>query len=230
MALVSFYFRITNIAPRPGSRPRGMPRGVWLPPEGGNSIATSSQLFYFDGRTVYDVTYSVNPPAGSQEFGVCSMYHDFSTFWAVDYDATQHLVNQADNRDWTAVGFDHSTPTINWVGIGGGQRRLGVQRNQSWVHALFPENHQPRRYSTDERYGGLCGELPVIIALIAFSMDPEYLAHVLTHCMREGTWEGHSYPHGRDDGRGMIVTVFTVPGASTAEALEEFETRRIFPA
>lgn len=194
---MSFYFRITAIEQRQGVRPRGMPRGIWLPPAGKDSVPTSSQLFCFDGRAVYDVTYAVNPPAGSQVFNTCSIYHDFSTFWAVDYDVTLLAVNEGDNRDWTPIGFDYGDGTINWVGIGGEHRRLGPQRNQPWARTLLPENHHPRRWSTDGRYGGLCGELPLIIALIAFSMEPEYLVHALTNCMREGSWGGHEYPHGR---------------------------------
>lgn len=226
---VSFYFRITNIQGREGVPPRVCNSGLWRPPAGTDSVAISSQLFYFDGATVHDVTYSVNPPAGSQVFRACSMYHDQGRFWAVNYDATQYPVDQGNRQDWYQLGFDHSDHT-SWVGIGGEQRRLGYQSpNQPWLRVLFPDNHQPERYTNDRRYGGLGGHLPLIIALIAFSISPAYLYHALSSCMRAGPWGSHQYPHGRSDGRGMVVTIYTVPGASSKEVLSSFEDSRVFP-
>ncbi|OJD33050.1 uncharacterized protein BKCO1_3400066 [Diplodia corticola] len=228
-SLVSFYVRVVGIEPRRDARPREPVRGVWLPPVGRHSVMVSSQLFCFNGAAVYDMTNSQHPPQGSQVFSTCSVYHYSSTFWALNYDVTQHAVDQGEHSDWNHIGFDYGDGRMNWVGIGGQHRRLDRQCDQPWVHSLFPENHQPYEFSVDRRYGGLSGELPVIIAFIAFSIRPEWLIHALSSCMRRGQWSGHEQRHGRIDGRGVVVTVYTAPGMSTRAQLREFEASRIFP-
>ncbi|KAB2578082.1 hypothetical protein DBV05_g3137 [Lasiodiplodia theobromae] len=228
-SFVSFYFHIVDMAPAPNTRPREE-HGVWLPPVGNASRIVSHHLFCFNGMAVYDLGNVAEAPEGSEVYSTRSLYHYSSTFWALNYDATVNSVNYGHFADWNHVGFDHGDRTINWVGFAGEQRRLGLQREQPWVHTLLPENHQPYEFSMDGRYGGLSGELSVLIALIAFSIRPEWLFHGLNNCMRQGQWGGHQHRHGRIDGRGMVVKVYTMPGMSTAQELREFEATRIFPA
>lgn len=77
-------------------------------------------------------------------------------------------------------------------------------------------------------YGGLTGELPIFLALLAFSMAPGHLANDLPNMMSGGSWRAHRQSHGREsytfktrggtclltrpgtNKRGVIVYVYTV--------------------
>ena len=100
--------------------------------------------------------------------------------------------------DWAPLAF-HWWPESSrssFARFRGEQPRLHVRRpDQAWVDQLIPAGHVPERVlQAGRRGGGLSAELPILIALIAFSVHPNHVQQAFTTCMR------HRYcPHG---GRG----------------------------
>ncbi|KAK8173277.1 hypothetical protein IWX90DRAFT_499047 [Phyllosticta citrichinensis] len=228
--MASFYFQITNIRQKPKVRPRNTKYG-WIPPWQNNSLASESHCFLFNGTRAFEVA---TLPPSKQTYSTRSVCHDDSRFWAVPYDATQASVG-FDGPDWQRIGFrnDYSDGLVSWVGLEGKDRRLGRQQYRDWIHMLFPENHQPLGHGRGAAFGGLGGELPILLALIVFSAEPRAFYAALGVCMdsRAGHWGAHSFSHGPRagyDGRGVVVSVFTAANTSTAEELEAFENGRIF--
>jgi hypothetical protein len=103
---------------------------------------------------------------------------------------------------------------------------------------LLPEiYHGPPTLHTP--YGGLTGDLTIFLALMALSMQPEYLSVVLPMTRSSGKWKTHLYPHGSkfnnsvavtganntgNDKRGVIVTVYCSSElGSTPEDLQAYE-------
>ncbi|KAK7555254.1 hypothetical protein IWX49DRAFT_55814 [Phyllosticta citricarpa] len=225
--MASFFFQITNLYQKPKTRQRNTKYG-WIPPAQNNTLASESHCFLFNGTQVFEVG---TLPASKQIYSTRSVCHDDSRFWAVPYDATQASVG-FDGPDWQRIGFrnDFSDSLVSWVGLGGKDRRLAGQRYQDWIHMLFPENHQPMELGRGAMCGGLGGELPILLALVVLSAEPRAFCAALCACLnsRTGHWGTHSFTHGRYDGRGVVVSVFTAANTSTPKELWAFENGRIF--
>jgi hypothetical protein len=63
---------------------------------------------------------------------------------------------------------------------------------------LLPDIYQVPPTPTPEGYGGLKGELPLLLALIAFSMSKKDLQKYLNRMYEGGRWQVHGLPHGRE--------------------------------
>lgn len=94
-------------------------------------------------------------------------------------------------RNWRELSF-------NWLGTGRNYSssatfeapgvRLDYQRvNEPWVRELIPPRYYAptaRRISTAPPWCGLTGELPILIALIAFSVRQDQVDRVLRHSIQ----------------------------------------------
>jgi hypothetical protein len=58
---------------------------------------------------------------------------------------------------------------------------------------LLPDIYHTTVRTGDTRYGGIIGELPIFLALIAFSTSREYLPNVLPRVFNGGSWIVHPY-------------------------------------
>ena len=91
---------------------------------------------------------------------------------------------------------------------------LRMQRSdQLWPRLLLPDIYHAHHIMADERYlgyGGLKGDLPVLLALIAFSTSREQLRHVLPNIFIGGAWQTHNQAYTRMFGASFdVTTVFT---------------------
>lgn len=208
-----------------------------------------------------------------------SMYHARGFFWTVDYDATRTKVGDGkhaedsdteditdsdtsddDNEehdDWSELSYDRAEveglQSLSYVGRHGRKGRLLAQRrDQTWAHHLLPDGYQSRIITSDRRAGGLAGELPLLIALVAMSlpttawttMIPQTLA---TAARKAGVWgfspqQLNEVERGSQckfrliqvqlrradsftgfEKRGEVVAVFRDSEGSSAEDLKNFE-------
>lgn len=81
---------------------------------------------------------------------------------------------------------------------------------------LLPNIYQTRPVALDQRYGGMKGELPIFLALIALSMDRQYVRQILPQLFTGGAWGLHRFPNGRVHQRGVVVYVYTCPSSGAA--------------
>ena len=231
--------------------------GKWVPPrsKGGNILVAgddSGKYWYCDGQFIHPVPAL---PAGCEEFKTYSLYYDEGNFWIFEGDASAVLIalgddnseeNTADgaDSDWHHLSFDHEEQSCTSYLTNAGQHtRLRTQRpDQAWPQMLLPEQfHSPAAYHTTyQQYGGLTGELPIFLGLIAFSIRTNAVGYAFQACFTAGAWNTHNLPHGRKcstlfllpfthtafyigtDKRGMVVRVWSPPEAEPTD-LEHFE-------
>ncbi|WPH03922.1 Hypothetical protein R9X50_00680500 [Acrodontium crateriforme] len=133
-------------------------------------------------------------------------------------------------EDWRSLSFNwHHGPThrSSYATHRGEQTTLQCHRaNQMWARQLIPNVYlaPPNRQPPAEMPLNcpLLGDLPIIIALIAFSVPPNQVHLYLANCFRE-QYHGHNVARGTGwtDRRGMVVSVFCQPG--TRGALRQVE-------
>jgi hypothetical protein len=199
--------------------------GTWYPPKslGKNQLiggGVSGLYWYCDGRSIYQVAYL---PDNCPHFKTFSVYHHKGIFWASKCDATAVQVGDGDDdtadqdsedapegedEGWHLLSFDYEDEDdvqqsySSHVTNAGEHDRLRTQRpNQTWPKMLLPMHyHAPESSRTKDehhQYGGLTGELPLLLALIAFSVDPNYVHQVLQACFQNERWMTHGVDHVR---------------------------------
>lgn len=74
--------------------------------------------------------------------------------------------------------------------------------DQAWAKILLPDIYHGGR-TADTRYGGLKGDLPIILGLVAFSIQQDQLVQWLPYMMVNSVWQArdlersHGILHGR---------------------------------
>lgn len=174
-------------------------------------------------------------PKECYPFKTFSVYYDDGTFWITRGDASTQLIGAGDSNkesgtghgeDWRRLTFEHDGPTYaSHLTNAGTNPRLRTQRpDQDWPRMLLPEQYHalPSFHTAYRQYGGLAGELPLFLALMAFSADVSYVGWVFHACFINGIWGTHHETHGRIDKRGMVVRVYCAPDRGEDE-LRAFE-------
>ncbi|KAF2819668.1 hypothetical protein CC86DRAFT_306786, partial [Ophiobolus disseminans] len=230
-----FIFKVDEIREHPDIVPMYTPTGMWMPSSNpgynyrlveGHGV--SDLWWYHDENTIRQVSFSSPPDLSRSEFKTYSVFYSSGFgFWVLEGDATVPTLGEA----WHPLTFDHDEMDLaSYMTSAGSQSTLRVHSaDQRWPHMLMPDiYHGPT--ALHKGYGGLVGELPIFLALIAFSMVPENLQQWLPLMRRAGSWQTHSLPHGRTHKRGVVVQVYTCPstwaGGSSRQSLTEYELGR----
>jgi hypothetical protein len=184
-----------KIAPLPN------PQGLWVPrtTAGSNRLVgggISGRYWKCDGNRIAPTSSEL--PEGSVPFKTYSFYYD-QVFWVSDSDATRPTV--AANA-WRRLCFDHCDDDFSsGLTIAGEHSTLRTQRgNQTWPRVLLPNIYHasPTSFTRDSytQYGGLTGELPILLALLAFSTSKTHAASAINYCFAEGEFRVHNFPNG----------------------------------
>ena len=199
--------------------------GTWYPPKplGTNQLiggGVSGLYWYCNGNFISQVAYL---PGNCLHFKTFSVYHYKGIFWASKCDATAVQVGDGDGNTgyqgskdapggggegWHLLSFDYESEDdeqqtySSHITNAGEHDRLRTQRpDQTWPNMLLPEHyHAPESSRTSaeyHQYGGLTGELPLFLALIAFSVDANHVHWALGACFRNDIWETHNIDHVR---------------------------------
>ncbi|PVI04364.1 hypothetical protein DM02DRAFT_651753 [Periconia macrospinosa] len=229
-----FLFRIDEVSENEAAPFNVDNRGHWIPstnahdnicPGGG----ASGIWWYCNGQRIQALPNVSQPPAGSQHFKTFSMFYSTGYgFWVLKGDATNPRSLAAEA--WHPLRFDYEDTDVDtYVTNAGTKFCLNWTRpDQRWPRLLFPDiYHNFSMRTPNTQYGGLRGELPVFLALIAFSMAPGLLAPMLPQMFTNGSWRVHGYAPGRIDRRGVVVYVYTAPSSwapnSTLNELLRYE-------
>lgn len=137
------------------------------------------------------------------------MHHDTGHLLAVDFDARDEDVNRF-GRGWKTLFFSgkisqDAKGLYSYVQTYGSNRRINAPAAKHWVPQLLPSVYNFHSdFDSDsnssmmpEECLGLIGDLPILLALAAFSARPEYLASVLEGSVQPGKWINHDFPSGR---------------------------------
>jgi hypothetical protein len=211
-----YIFRIDEIEPHkdhisdPNRAPVVLPEAYVK-----SSTGASGRYWYCNGDAISQL------PNEHSMSGV-EPYRTFSTiyiggrgFWFLEGDATDPSKDGA----WRGLQFSHDGRTNSSAVTNDGKWKTLQKHSQKarWPRMLLPDiYHNPEdvdsdtenKYSSGDRYvqresnsegtfGGLTGDLPIFLALIAFSMGPEMLATELPTLMHDGQWLTHTRAHGR---------------------------------
>ncbi|KAI7467044.1 hypothetical protein KC357_g7214 [Hortaea werneckii] len=130
--------------------------------------------------------------------------------------------------DWSTMSFSVGSSYTSYAGQRQQQQRLHCRRrDQLWATQLFTDIYTAQQETQNPQYGGLNGELPLLIALLALTMPPGYLPTHLPQCIGN-TWNVYppnTLPRGCGwiDRRGLVVRVFYDPGTTSTADLRALE-------
>lgn len=121
--------------------------------------------------------------------------------------AQQQQTTSHNLPSWARLRFQHLPARHAFRSFAtpeGSAIRLQTQRPDQawWARRLLPEAYwAPNKAWTHvQDKGGLVGELPLLMALVAFSVPALYLETVFTECFGDGSWDFgfvRDVPHGR---------------------------------
>jgi hypothetical protein len=169
--------------------PRSAP-GCYLPGRGGGT----GIWWLCDGTNIRQLVGWVPHPSQVPYKTFSTIYSGGHGFHVIKGDAT----NPPQAESWHHLNFEwYSNNYSSALTNAGDQRVLQLQSvDAQWPRMLLPDIYHGQKYS-GSGYGGLTGDLPIFLALIAFSMRPERLQTELPRLMRGGEWGTHSRSHGR---------------------------------
>ncbi|KAI9676337.1 MAG: hypothetical protein M1817_000494 [Caeruleum heppii] len=145
-------------------------------------------------------------------------------------DCTQQHVAHCAQGDWKLLSFRHLPNGMSYLDPVGELPHLAARAVRPLIPELLPSVYQyPHRYENEPppAQRGLCGRLPLLLALAAFSGSEDQLDNILTSYLDFGTWYGpHNDDHGRTVDRGMRIRVWLDPcnrPGSTRSILKDLE-------
>jgi hypothetical protein len=189
-------FRIEEIAEHPGMMPLSE-GGLWKPPinPGWNYSLLSGVSNMFGLCNGHQINWITQPPRGIQEYKKYSMYYaEGLGFWVLRGDA-----RSPQNGDvWHRLCFDNYDVNrgTSYLTNAGQHSTLRVQPppyQQAWADMLLPDIYHSRNPAAPHCPGGLVGELPIFLGLMAFTVTRDNLAAVLPRTFTGGRWNVHAW-------------------------------------
>lgn len=112
-----------------------------------------------------------------------------------DEDDEDQSERRVEKDDWAPLKFDHrDRDLLSYAGRHQPFSRLRVRRpDQEWPSKLLTDTCSARDTSREPRHGGLIGELPLLIALMAFAIPANELVTKLCEAMGR-TWRAPRCP------------------------------------
>jgi hypothetical protein len=167
--------------------------GHWMPSaDPGANIRVgggiSETYWYCDGQQLYPILrLSSHSMYFSGGYGFYILVQDLTTDTDIE------------TESWQRLRFDHDENNYSlFLSSAGQHSQLRVQRDdQIWTRLLLPDIYYSPVCTQDPNYGGLIGELGILLALIALSTSREYLPDILPTMYSEGSWKVHEYYSGR---------------------------------
>ncbi|KAF2646654.1 hypothetical protein P280DRAFT_387058, partial [Massarina eburnea CBS 473.64] len=208
------------IAESPHAIPNYDGPGNWMPSDRqGANVRIAGGV---GGATWYCDRQKIRPvpglPHGCQFYNACSLYYSAGRgILTLPLDITTKMNN--DWHSWKSLTFDHYTSDYSSYLTGAGQQSmLRIQRHdQTWPALLLPNTYHAETFTNAPQYGGLKGELPILLGLYALSTLRDLLPIALPTFFGGGAWQ-----------RGVVVHVWTCPpnwaGGSTPHDLETYES------
>jgi hypothetical protein len=194
-----FVFRIDEFTEHPQAIQQFDGSGRWCPVAiPGYNIringGVSGQWYHCDNQKIRLLS-QWRPADGEAPYKTFStIYSDGHGFHVLRGDAT----NPPQSETWQDLSFDWDETTLSSaLTNAGANRSLRLHNpNARWPRMLLPDIYHGPEYP-ESHYGGLRGDLPIFLALIALSMRPELLSTQLPKMMVNGEWVEHERSHGR---------------------------------
>jgi hypothetical protein len=94
-------------------------------------------------------------------------------------------------ESWHPLQFtynDDGTYSSFLTNAGQGQTLCLQPRDSQWAHLILPTNNHTEEIAPDNSRGGVIGELPIFLALLASTTSRNYLPSVLPHTFSKEGW------------------------------------------
>jgi hypothetical protein len=107
-------------------------------------------------------------------------------------DSSESDFEESSWEDWTELTFQWLDPSqtiggVSLASLRNAENQLFTQRaDQKALLELIPPRYhaEQRRWTENTAYGGLIGELPILIALVAYSVPPKQVRSRMPDCFR----------------------------------------------
>ena len=213
--------------PGPGFRQRSDDFGRWVPPgaHGSNVLVNDVPLQYqYDDWQAQRIGPTATP---RRHYKTCSLYAEQDRIWMWPEDATQNGIGDAGmdeeggsnsstssaggevTQDWAELKFHwHNAQMFyrSYTAQGRLHGQVQCQTPNTALHEVLPDQYlAPQQHrNVPPTHGGLTGELPILIGLIALSVPPPIVDAALQHCLRS-----NYRPHHRSRGAGCTASGVT---------------------
>ncbi|KAH8731809.1 hypothetical protein GQ44DRAFT_800384, partial [Phaeosphaeriaceae sp. PMI808] len=210
------------IRENPGIVPLTTNEGTWIPSttHGYNyrSQEGVSNTYWFCENTRIRSVAQSTLPRPLNHFKTFSIFYSAGRgFWILRGDGTTPDPGEA----WHPLRFENgAADRSSYLTPAGGVETLdGFSPHQRWHHMLLPDIYHGQQIANTNQ-GGLRGELPIFLGLVAMSMCATNLLQWLPWMFQNSTWQVHNLPNG--------LNVYTCPATwgegSTKVDLERFES------
>ena len=210
----TFLFDVTNIQPTI-SKCSVDKKGRWIPPVLWRDFTPPAVIPDQIWRWKHgDITREDNtqklhgrPKGNPHIHGVATVFAripNLDEFVAFPHDVRRLDVEKAAPNRWMELGFNHTPVTghqgeyYNYVASIPDQHTFITPTQSSWRHLFTPRYNPETAADRESVNAGLTGELPLILALVAFSCESQHLEEVLKGTRLLGAWNRHEHPHGRE--------------------------------
>ena len=183
-------------------------QGFFLPPNRRDGYVTKSgHIFQYQNNGFQIPVNTVN--IQGEIYGSATVFSQATKtdhLLAVPFDArTKDVSNHV--HDWRSISFEHKTR--NSASTYASLEFIGPEDNlpapvPQVLEQLIPPPYRFRNVNSEGNsippttiFGGLIGNLPLLIALAAFSAVPSALSATLRNSIRGGKWQSHTYNTGR---------------------------------
>ena len=205
-----FYVRIEPLSPDygvHGQQIRHSEPGDWLPPNRPNGLRDGqgrvSFLRWAGGRIT---TVPLNDPIRTTNLDgyfyaaatVFTQFPDIQRLLAVPFNARTRSVSATYGRGWQAIRFNHNqvgNSYLSYISHRGAERAIAAPGSPRWMPELLPDSYDCEHRHATRNQGGLIGELPLLFALAAFSIEPNQ--GFPSNSMGPGRWSNHGQTTGR---------------------------------
>ncbi|KAG9193191.1 hypothetical protein G6011_03226 [Alternaria panax] len=210
-----FIFQIDEIFENLGDAPDHLDcHGIWKPttaPYASHDytprVGASGKTWLCDGLQIRETSF----PWTAQLYKTFSVYYASGAgFWVLEGDAR----NPPNDDVFHKLQFNYHLypPESSYLTCSGQHNMLRVQPQRGWANMLLPDIYHTNAAPSSAQYGGLVGELPIFLALMAFTTSREYLPFVLPHLFTAGNWvTSHTWQFTRNERRGVVVKVYNCP-------------------
>lgn len=195
----SFIFQINEVRESLDANPYVDIYGHWTPSYNprDNAIVdegVSGVWWACDGTRIYAVGENYLP-RGIRHYSTYSVFFSGGSGFRVLHG---NAMNPRAGDAYRSLGFQHNEGdafSSSLTNVLQGTTLSCHRADQAWVSMLLPNTyHGPR--TTGQGYGGLKGELPIFLALVALSMPATSLHTQLPRMFQNGEWQVHNIGHG----------------------------------
>lgn len=131
---------------------------------------------------------------------VFTQYPGTSRVLALPFDARAKNASHYSLK-WHPIRFDHievrkRESYFSSISTLGAEPVIAAPGSPSWIPQLLPSVYDCYDVQSQRKHAGLVGDLPLLLALAAFSAPPTKLK-VLKYSLQPNKWAPHQYPNGR---------------------------------